>query len=386
VSADDGRAAPSEPRDFSGIEREIVGLEAPGARRSGWGMSPCRGVYHRPAGDPSPRVAFIAAHYNIDFSEHYLAEHLARRGHGFLGWNTRFCGAEAYFLLDRALVDIGRGVAWLRERGAEVVVALGNSGGGSLMAAYLAQATRPVVRAPYGTKLAATVDELPRADLYISLAAHAGRPEILTSWLDPAVLDESDPVPSDPELDMYEPANGPPYEPAFVQRYRAAQSTRNRAITAWAKRELERVRAAGFSDRLFALQRTWADLRFVDPAIDPSDRPTPACYQGDPRKANRGVAGLATSNTLRTWLSMWSLDDSQCRAGEHLAAIELPTLVVQATMDVGVFPSDCRAIFDGLATSDKRLVEMAGDHYFRGAPGTPRADVAQLIGEWVAAR
>ena len=88
----------------------------------------------------------IATHYQIDFSEHYLADYMATRGIGFLGWNTRFRGFESSFLLDHALVDIGVGVRWLREvQGVETVVLLGNSGGGSLMAAYQAQAVDPNV-------------------------------------------------------------------------------------------------------------------------------------------------------------------------------------------------------------------------------------------------
>ena len=357
----------AEVPDFTGVERQVVGLSSAAAPRAGWGKSPCGGVYHRPAAK-APRVAFIATHYNLDFSEHYLADHLARRGFGFLGFNTRFCGLEGFFLLKYALQDIGHGVTWLREQGAEVVVLLGNSGGGSLMAAYQAD------------------PDLPPADLYISLAAHPGRPEVLTGWMDPAVLDESDPTLTDPALDMYDPANGPPYSAEFIARYRDAQVARNRRITEWAKQELARVREAGVNDRLFAMQRTWADLRFVDAAIDPSDRPTPACYMGDPATANRGVFGIGALNTCRTWLSMWSLDESQCRSAEHLGAIDVPAMVVQATMDSGVFPSDACTIFDGLAATDKTFAEMPGDHYFRGVPGTPRADVATLIADWVQAR
>ena len=92
----------------------------------------------------------IATHYQIDFSEHYLADYMATRGVGFLGWNTRFRGYESSFLLDHALVDIGVGVRWLREvQDIETVVLLGNSGGGSLMAAYQAQAVDPHVT-PHG--------------------------------------------------------------------------------------------------------------------------------------------------------------------------------------------------------------------------------------------
>jgi hypothetical protein len=91
------------------IVREFVGLPSPVAGRAGAGGHPGQGVYHRPA-VARPATAFIATHYNIDFSEHYLASYLAERGFGFLGWNTRFRGNEAHFLLDHALAEIGVGV------------------------------------------------------------------------------------------------------------------------------------------------------------------------------------------------------------------------------------------------------------------------------------
>src|SRR5690349_8767157 len=125
------------------IVRQWVGLPSPVIGRAGAGGHPCQGIYHRPAGT-RPATAFIATHYNVDFSEHYLASYLAERGYGFLGWNTRFRGNEAHFLLDHALAEIGVGVRWLREQaGAQRVVLLGNSGGGSLLAAYQSQATEP---------------------------------------------------------------------------------------------------------------------------------------------------------------------------------------------------------------------------------------------------
>ena len=140
-------------------------------------------------------MAFIATHYNVDFSEHYLASFMAERGFGFLGWNTRFRGNEAHFLLDHALAEIGVGVRWLREQaGAEQVVLLGNSGGGSLMAAYQSQATEPSVRPVAGMRPLPAVEDLPPGDLYVALAAHSGRPEVLTAWLDASVTDEGDPT------------------------------------------------------------------------------------------------------------------------------------------------------------------------------------------------
>jgi pimeloyl-ACP methyl ester carboxylesterase len=225
---------------------------------------------------------------------------------------------------------------------------------------------------------------LPGADLYVSLNAHQGRPEVLTSWLDASVVDEWDPVPTDAELDPFSAANGPPYAPEFIARYRAAQQARNQRITDWAKTELVRLNAAGIPDRLFPLYRVWGDLRFMDGAIDPSDRPTPQCYRGDPAAANRGP-GVGRANTLKTWLSMWSLETSRCRGGEQLAKIDAPALVVLGTSDTGVFPSDARSIFASLASTDKTLQFVPGSHYFEDSVKC-RHDVTDLMCEWISAR
>jgi pimeloyl-ACP methyl ester carboxylesterase len=363
-----------------GYTREFVGL-AGGGHRNGAGGYPCQGLYYAPTGS-RPSVALIATHYNVDFAEHYLAEYVARRGVGFLGWNTRFRGAEQYFLLDHALVDIGAGVRWLKEQaGVETVILLGNSGGGSLMAAYQSQAVEPNVRPGEGMRLARGVEGLIPADGYIALAAHPGRPEVLTNWMDAAVLDEADPTLTDPELDLWNPDNGPPYSPQFVTRYRAAQIARNQRITDWAKVELERVVAAGLTDRIFVLARTWADPRMVDPTLDPSDRPPNSCYGGDPQRANRSVWGLGVANTLRTWLSMWSLETSQCQAAPHLARVTVPTLVVSADGDTGVFPSDAAAILEAVGSRDTSVHSLPGDHYFIDPPEA-RDAVADLVVDW----
>ena len=245
------------------VEREWVALVSPTGSRAGHGPHPCQGLYHRPAGE-RPRVACIATHYNVDFSEHYLGEPMAERGIGFLGWNTRYRGNEPYFLLEHAVIDIGVGVRWLREQGVERVVLLGNSGGGSLMAAYQSQAVEPNLRPSTGRPLPDAALDLPAADAFISLNAHLGRPDVMTAWIDPSVVDERDPLSREPSVDMYDPANGPPYAPEFVERYRAAQVARNDRITAWAKAELDRLAAGGGSDTVFPLHRNWADLRFLD--------------------------------------------------------------------------------------------------------------------------
>ena len=365
----------------AGVIREFVGLQSPTAGRAGAGGHPCQGLYHRGVGR-KPKVAMIATHYQIDFSEHYLADYMATRGIGFLGWNTRFRGFESNFLLDHALVDIGVGVRWLREvQGIETVILLGNSGGGSLMAAYQSQAVEPNVTPLNGMRPAAGLTELTAADGYVATAAHPGRPEVLTAWMDAAVVDENDPVATDPELDLFDGRNGPPYSAEFIGRYRSAQSARNHAITDWAETEFKRVRAAGFSDRPFNVMRTWADPRMVDPRLEPSKRQPNLCYAGVPAKANRSEHGIAASCTLRSWLGMWSLRVAQTRAEPHLARITCPALVINAEADTGVFPSDARRIYGALASEDKAHVSIDTDHYFT-TPGA-RSEQADTITKWI---
>ena len=367
---------------MNAISKTFVSLESPTGARNGAGFYPCQGLYFAPQG-AAPKIALIATHYNVDFSEHYLGEFIAARGIGFLGWNTRFRGLEHFFLLEHALVDIGAGVRWLREEaGVDTVVLLGNSGGGSLMAAYQSQAKGVTMQATPGLRLPDALDAIQPGDLYISLCAHGGRPEVLTDWFDPSITDETDPTSIDPTLNMYDEANGPPYSDAFIEAYRAAQVARNDRITEWCYEELERLKQHGMADRAFNLYRTWADLRLMDPSIDPNARKPRWCYAGDPKLANFSPRGIGLTNTLRTWLSMWSLKDSYCRGIPHLERITEPALVIQSDADTGVFPSDAQLIHDALGSTDKQLMMMAGDHYLT-EPSTARDEVADLMTDWL---
>lgn len=366
------------------LDRQFLGMVSPTSPRIQAGGHPCQGIYTTPKGQ-RPKTAFIATHYNVDFSEHYIAPYLASRGYGFLGWNTRYRGAEDQFLLEHAVIDIGVGMRWLREEaGVETIVILGNSGGGSLMGAYQAEAIAPTMLDLVQGAGRAAMESLPKADLYISLNAHQGRPEVLTDWMDASVVDEWDPVATDESLNPFNPDNGPPYSAEFITRYRAAQRARNQRITDWAKAELARLNAAGIPDRLFPLFRCWGDLRFMDGSIDPSERKSPACYRGDPAIANR-TPSIGRANNLKTWLSMWSLETSKCQGADQLAKFDMPCLVVQGLADTGVFPSDARKIFDNIGTSDKAIHLIKGAHYFEDSR-EEREAAASLLTDWVAAR
>jgi hypothetical protein len=107
------------------------------------------------------------------------------------------------------------------------------------------------------------------------------------------------------------------------------------------------------------------------------------CYRGHPAVANK-TPSIGRANNIKTWLSMWSLETSQCQGGPQLAKVAVPSLVVQSLGDTGVFPSDARKIHGALGAADKTLHLIRGAHYFEEA----RADrdaMADLIAGWVEA-
>ena len=52
------------------IKKTFVSTDSPTGARNGAGFYPCQGLYVAPA-DEQPKVALIATHYNVDFSERY---------------------------------------------------------------------------------------------------------------------------------------------------------------------------------------------------------------------------------------------------------------------------------------------------------------------------
>ena len=211
------------------IGREFVGLPSPVVGRAGAGGHPCQGVYHTPANQPNPTTAFIATHYNVDFSEHYLADFMAARGFGFLGWNTRFRGNEAYFLLDHALAEIAVGVQLVARAGRRADRSARQLGrrladGRVPLAESASRTIRPGPR-PQGRGRGSS---LPATDSFVFLAAHPGRPEVLTDWMDPSVVDEADATSVDPDARHVQPGQRPAVHDRVrrpVPRRRSAPAT-----------------------------------------------------------------------------------------------------------------------------------------------------------------
>ena len=317
---------------------------------------------------------------------------LARGGRHVIYCNPRYRGNDTALIMEKCVLDLGACIADLKTRFGYAKVILGGwSGGGSLSLFYQDQAEHPTItETPAGDPVDLVGAGLQPADGILLLAAHISRSVTMTEWLDPSVTDEARPFDRDPELNIYDPAcpAQPPYDEAFVARFRAAQVARNRRITAWAKAELAALKAKGDPDaeRCFCVQGTMSDVRWTDPTQDPSDRPPGTCYLGEPKVANDGPVGLGRFTTLRSWLSQWSYDESRANGVVNAARISCPVLVINNTADLACTPSHAARLFAAVASKDKSIVQIQGaDHYYASRPDLLPTAVATVDG-WLRER
>ncbi|OCW84519.1 alpha/beta fold hydrolase [Gordonia hongkongensis] len=346
----------------------------------------------RPRGVPSKNV--IVFMHPIGGGAYLpMTNALARAGHHVIYCNSRYRGVDSALIMEKVVQDLGACVQDARERlGYEKVILAGWSGGGALSLYYQQQAHHATVTAtPAGEPPDLTALDLPAADGVMLLAAHVSRHGTLTEWMDPSILDESDPDNRDPELDLYNPSNPnqPPYSADFLDRYRAAQIDRNRRITAWVKERLADLRERGepLMERGFIVHGTMADPRWLDLTVDPSDRKI-GCYLGDPRVVNMGPVGLARFSTLRSWLSQWSFDDANGDGPRCAADVAVPTLVIGNSADNACTPSHTHRLFDAVGHPDKTLHTIVGaTHYYSGRDQIPHLkEAVGTITEWLAER
>ena len=317
---------------------------------------------------------------------------LAKLGVHVIYCNSRYRGIDSALIMEKVVLDLGACVRDAKERlGYKKVYLGGWSGGGSLSLFYQAEAENPTVKAtPAGDPLDLAAARLIPADGVMLLAAHLSRNLTLTEWMDPSITDESRPFDRDPTLNIYDPANPnqPPYSAAFLERYAAAQIARNRRITAWVKDELAALRKAGREnhERGFTVHGTMAAPCFVDPTVDPSDRPANWCYLGDPEVVNDGPVGLARFCTLRSWLSQWSYDDSNADGLKCAARIKAPMLVIENSADDACTPSHAARLM--AAAKQSRIAHQVikgANHYYFGQPDKS-AQAARLVQDWIAAQ
>ena len=375
----------AEDAPKSTIAREDVRIVSPdGALVRGTLWTPPDGKW---------RTAVILSHPRGDFTTHYACPLLAEAGYAVLGFGTRYMNNDTDCLHENAIIDVKSAYDFMVARGAEAVVLLGNSGGGSLMA--LANA------------------ELGIGDGWIGMAAHPGEGVFMLQVIDPSVADESDPFSRVPELDMYNPDNGwrPWPEPCSYDRdwlaiYRAAQRDRVARLDAVALQSIADAEAAGQALRsvhkdtspvawrelrarkvftkYMTIYRTLADPAYLDLSIDPDDRPMGSLFAfPDPFEANYGRGGLARTMTARGWLSTWSGLSSHARLADTMPRVTVPTMLVHPTADTEIRLHQAREIVENSGAADVTYLEMKGaPHYLEGH----RRPAMEAVAEWLAAR
>jgi hypothetical protein len=370
----------------SGIDVEPVNLVA-----TDGGLS--KGLFYRPAGS-HPTVGVHLMHPRTDQSQNYNVLPLVRAGYAVLGRGGRWVNNDTATVHETLLLDVAAGVWALRERGCDQVILLGNSGGAPLAAFYQSQARADpgslLTDTPAGDAIDLSGSIRDPADGIVLIGGHLGEGASLLKWIDPSVVDESDPFSADPSLDMYDLRNGfrplpsgSRYETEFVVAYRAAQRARVARLDSTARRNLDerreaRVRIAtptAGSDRLLlerraaapfhmVIYRTMADPAFVDLSIEPDDRRI-SSHNNDlrPDLQNYGN-GVASFLTPEAWLSTWSGLTTRASTAACLRTVADPLCVVHYAGDVITHLSEATAIVEASGATDKQLeVVRHADHY-----------------------
>jgi pimeloyl-ACP methyl ester carboxylesterase len=366
------------------VKLAVIDVKPGAAMESQSGLQMLRpriyGAYAEPA---TKKVAAIVMHPTSNFMGHYLIQPLAERGICCLGLNSRYAGNDSVLLMERVIQDLGAGVKFLRGLGYRHVVLVGNSGGAALASFYQAQAEALSADTFVdGDPTHLVADDLPPADGIVLCAAHEGRSRLFARWLDPSVLDESDALSADPALDMYEPANGPPYSKAFLARFEAGQRARRERIEAWVWGRLRQLRATRGAprDQAFVVHRTHADPRCLDLALDANDR-APGSVWGDARAVNYAANSMGRYTSLTAFLSQWS-SASRADGPANLAQTSVPVLLLTYTADQSTFPSTRDAWLAAGGARIRNEDVKGGNHYLAGQPALVQ-QVADSTAAWI---
>jgi acetyl esterase/lipase len=354
-------------------------------------------LYWAPA-NRTPTTAVVVMHPRVDFTHHYCIPRLVDAGMAVLAANTRNPNNDMDTVHEDIILDVAACVKWLKQhRGIERVVLFGNSGGGCLSAFFQEQARLApgdrLAETPAGDPTRLARAEMIPADGLVLVACHRGEGHVMSQCIDPAVVDESDPLRTDDSLDMYNPDNGfrpPPewshYDDAFVARYRAAQGERVARLDARARelivatRDSDDERARAFQP-VMTIYRTMANLNYTDDHLDPSGRDYGSLLSERPDLMNLQLMGFGRVLTPRAWLSTWSAPSSNADLCRNLAGIAEPLFVAFAGRDREIYAgADAEPIRTAVVSEDATFREYeSARHYFEPDFGQKEAPQVEAL-------
>lgn len=370
------------------------------------------GVLRVPAG---ARTVVTIMHPRQDVTYHSLVPYFLGSGYAVWTQGSRSPNNDLTLIHEQAIIDFAAGHAFLRSAGFGHVVSLGHSGGGTLAAFYCQQAglapDERLAAAPSGRPVSLREAEMPLPDGVVFLAPHPGQGALLRRVIDPSVVDEGDPLSVDPDLDPFDARNGyrpapepTRYDDAFIARYRAAQDARLQRIDEVARAHVAEAQAANghfkqggdpadrrraLVPRLITVYRTDADLRNVDLALDPNERPYGSLFGRRPDLTNYGLVGFGRVSTAEAWLSTWSANTTNADFVDCAPGVSVPTFLLEFTGDQASYPVDIAAMRDALAADDLTVDAVAGTHFggpIRSGAPTGTSLAATRIEEWINAR
>jgi hypothetical protein len=378
--------------DRLGAGREVPGIDFPDnvstsvhQLKTSDGAS-VHGVLHRIDG-PSTVVSLM--HPRQQLTHHPMIAYFLQMGWSVWTQDTRSPNNDISLVHEQALLDVAAGQTFLRNEGFEQVLTFGHSGGGTLFAYYIEQASmEPEFRfdvTPAGRPVALAGTDMPIPDAALFLAPHPGQGVVLRNCIDPSVGDDADPLSVIPRLDMFDPANGfaepgtsSAYVADFLVEYRKAQLDRIKRIDVLARERAEEASAArvaftrsgevkdrrkSLAPRIITTYRTDADPRYTDLSIDPNDRHYGSLFGRRPDLTNYGLVGFGRLTTPDAWLSTWSALSSKAMFERCAAGVRIPTLYVEFSGDQAAFPSDVARMFNAIAAADKTFETVAGQHF-----------------------
>lgn len=331
-------------------------------------------------------TVLVYCHPSANFVGHYALTPTAALGVDAVGAVTRYAGNDTQVILENCVADLGSLISHLRDNeGYRRVVLVGNSGGGGLAAFYQSQAEKPTITdAPAGGGTDLTTVVLPPVDDCVMLNAHAGRAELLQEWLDPAIIDENDPFHRDPELDLFTD-RALPLDRGWVATYRQAQATRMDRTQHGQKISSVNSTTATATPCPTCPSASTAPAPTRGSSTPPSTPPTanPEHSGENPKSANLRPVTLGSVSSLRSWLSQWSVTDTNGHGPTCLDHVSVPVFVAYATADKGCFPSMAAALHDAVRHPHKRLRAAPGaGHYFEG-PQHLLTDTLMAVVDWL---